>query len=81
MFVECDGIKMSLNLIADSRQNELEDELIYVLMNFQKKMLEKGNLSVKKAIYDYFYENTKSEQVFAVFYFIIYDFMDEILKF
>ena len=70
-FDKVNATKMFLNLISDSKERALEDDLMDQLLSFMIKLLEGGNIIVQKKIYNFFTYYQKSEYLFWNFYGII----------
>ncbi|EGR33077.1 MIR domain protein [Ichthyophthirius multifiliis] len=80
LFDSLDSMKMVLDLLSDSQENHLTDNLLNSLFDFTIKMLENGNQKVQNTIYQYLITHQKSEIIFQKIYMLIFDYI-ECIKF
>lgn len=64
---------MILSVITDMKNNEISDDIFDGLLSFLIAMLEGGNQTIQKSVYNYFITIQSSEFVFEKFYRIIND--------
>jgi len=72
-FDKIDATKMLLLIFSDSKNSIKDDDLMSEFLSFWISLLEGGNQSVQKTIYNFCMAYQKSEVMFAKFYSIIYE--------
>ena len=62
---------MFLNLVANSNENVIDDEIFESLVSFIISLLDGGNPLIQKTIYKFFLFSSNSEVIFKKFSYII----------